>query len=157
MLDWIAFIIFAIFALAGFFLSFLGISGPFFVLFGAILFDIITWSSLIPFWVIGIVALLAVIGELVEALIFFRAGLSREGWEGLFSGAVLGSSITGIGKFVGVILGSLAGVFIGEFKSGNARVAWRKTKSLIKRKLASSVIKVLIVLLQIWIVTANLS
>ncbi len=104
MLIWIAFIVFAIFALAGFFLSFAGISGPLFVITGAVLFNLITWSAAISWWVIGVLLLLTIIGELFEAVLFFRAGLSQEGWKGLFSGAIIGSRFKGIGKFLGVIL-----------------------------------------------------
>ncbi|MBS3125796.1 hypothetical protein J4211_06145, partial [Candidatus Woesearchaeota archaeon] len=57
----------------------------------------------------------------------------------------------------GMITGGVLGTFLGEWASGkNAQVAWENAKGLLVQKSFSSVVKIAIIFLQVWIVLKEL-
>ncbi|MBS3125655.1 hypothetical protein J4211_05415 [Candidatus Woesearchaeota archaeon] len=157
MLEYLAFILFVLCVIVGILTSIIGFSGPFLVVIGAVMFDIITWSQSISFWSIGLVFMLAVAGELIEAFILYHAGkkLSPLGKEGMLSGAIfIGKLFTKKRwRFGGMLAGGVLGTFLGEWASGkSAKIAWNNVKSLLFQKVLASVIKIVIIFVQVWIV-----
>ena len=111
----IGFIAMVILLAAGILITPLGMPGTFVVFAGAAVYDLITWSSAISFQMLGILAGIAVIGEILEYIIGIKAakkhGASRAGVIGAIAGGIIGA-IVGVPVF---IIGSLIGLFIGAF------------------------------------------
>lgn len=113
----IAIIVFILLALTGLIISFIGISGTWLVLAGAILFNIITWSWHISLtWLIGLV-ILAIIGEIIEFIMVGITaktyGTSKTGMIAAMAGGIAGAIIGIPGFLFGSILGLLVGAFVG--------------------------------------------
>lgn len=159
MLEYFAFILFMLFVIAGFLAVFMGLAGPFLVVIGAVLFDFITWSQIIPLWSIVILAVLAIAGEGIEAVMLYRAGtrLSSYGQKGLIEGAILGSKLFSKFRFGGLLTGGLLGTFLGEWAGGkSASGAWKSAKGLLVRKAFAGALKLVIILVQVLVVVRSI-
>lgn len=158
--NWIALIFFAIFALAGAALTMAGIGGTFLVLAGALFYNLITWSMTVSgttlFWLLG----LAIGGELLEWLITLagmKAGVSTQGIIGTIIGALLGAMLLSvvpvIGTIIGLFIGAIIGAFIAEYlHARNAKKAWKAAKAAFLGRIAVSVSKFIIAIVQILLV-----
>ncbi len=159
--HWIALFIFILFSLAGIGLTIVGIGGTFLVLAGALLYNLITWSMTITtntlMWLTG----LAVLGELLEWIItaagMKAAKVSGYSLVGTIIGAILGgialSFIPIIGTIIGIVLGAMLGAFVLEFfHTKRAEQAWRAAKAALLGRALVSLSKMLIAIVQIWMV-----
>ncbi len=163
--HWIALFIFILFSLAGIGLTIVGIGGTFLVLTGALLYNLITWSMAIStstlMWLTG----LAVLGELLEWIITVAgmkaAKVSGYSIIGTIIGAILGgialSVIPIIGTIIGIVLGAMLGAFLLEFlHTRRAKQAWKAAKAALLGRALVSLSKVLIAIVQIWLVLKEL-
>ena len=159
-LNWIALIVFSLFALAGFGLTILGIGGTVLIVIGALFYDLITWSLAIPTPVLLWLAGLAFAGEALEwiiTLIGLKAGMSKYALIGTVLGGIIGGFFLSIvpifGTIVGLIVGALVGAFIGEYwHSRNSKKAWKAAQTALFGRALVSLCKVVIAITQIWLV-----
>lgn len=140
MIETIALIVFLVIALFGIGLAALGIMGTFAVLFGAILYDLITWSFTISLPTLGLLLFLAIIGEGAELLITYvthkRSGASKYALIGTIVGAIIGAVLLSVvpvlGTLVGIALGGLFGAYLAEFwHTRNSDKSWTAAKASI--------------------------
>ncbi|MBW3016549.1 DUF456 domain-containing protein [Candidatus Woesearchaeota archaeon] len=160
-LEWTAFIILFILALAGTGLTIVGIGGTFLILLGAVLYDLITWSTTISINTLLILAGLAIAGEALEWIVTIigakTAGVSRHSLIGTVIGAVIGGMLLSIIPIIGTIIGILAGAITGAFlmelyHTTNVHKAWKAAKGAFFGRLLVSLTKFLLAIIQIWIV-----
>jgi hypothetical protein len=162
--EWIALGIFALVALAGIILTVFGIGGTFLVLLGAILYDLITWSTTISIATLGIILGLAVLGEFLEWAITTLGskakGVSRWGMIGTILGGIIGGILLSpwlflIGTFIGVLLGAMIGAFLLELmhtqSAGKALIA---AKAALLGRALVSLSKLTLAGIQIWLALA---
>src|SRR3990172_4498256 len=136
--QWIALVIFALFALAGIGLTIVGIGGTFLIVVGALFYDLISWSLTISLNTLLWIAGLAILGEILEWIITLlgmkTAGISKYGLMGTIIGAIIGgillSVVPIIGTIIGIVLGAMLGAFAMEFyHTGKAGHAWKAAKA----------------------------
>ena len=102
----------------------LGLSGNFIILAVAVMAGLVTKFTLIPLWVLAVMAALVVLGEVIESvlgsLMARRYGASKWGmiraFVGGIAGAILGTPILPIvGTIIGSFIGSAAGAVLFEY------------------------------------------
>jgi uncharacterized protein YqgC (DUF456 family) len=115
----------------------LGLPGLWVILLGIMGYGWLTDFSTLSAWLIGLVVVLAFLGEIFESWIGFRyaqryGGSRRAGWGALVGGligAVVGVPVPIIGSVIGGFLGAFLGAALFEFshapKTGTAaRAGW---------------------------------
>lgn len=160
--HWIGFILFLLLSLAGFALTILGIGGTFVVLAGALLYNLITWSFQITLTTLIIVAVLAVLGEILEWFVTFvsskKKGVSGWGIFGTIVGAIVGGILFSplfpiLGSVAGIIVGAAAGAFIFELiRKQDFRKAWKAAKAALLGRVFVSATKTLLLFIQVILV-----
>ena len=162
MIEYLAFGVFAVCVVGAVLLSLVGMSGPWIVVLGAVLFDVLTWSQRISLFTLALLAGLGFVGELIEGIVLLiqLRKSSEQGKEGLLLGAWLGSSLMKLfplGKLGGFVGGGFAGLFLGEWAfSRNAQEAWGRAKRVVFRKLVVNLVKTLLVFLEAYLVIRQL-
>ncbi len=116
--GWFGYTLWALLLLVASLLVYLGLGGNFVLLGLALLHALITGFDPISWTLLGILAGLAVLGELVEFVLgnfyVLRKGASGLGTFGGFAGGLLGAVLgNGVVPVVGAVLGSFVGAFGG--------------------------------------------
>lgn len=161
MTEWVAFAIFVFFSLLGLAFSFFTIGGTFFVVVGAALYNMITWSWTISMEILVGLLVIAVFGEILEWLIvgstLKKHRLSGLGWLGLIVGGLLGSGLFSflpiIGPLLGIFLGAALGTYVGELlHTSEHRQAFKAVRKFFISRGIVAVAKVCLVIVQIVLV-----
>ena len=163
--QWIALIVFCLFALSGIALTIAGIGGTFLIVLGALLYDLISWSLTITPNTLLLITGLAVFGEILEWLITlagYKAGVKKYGLIGIIVGGIAGgillSIIPIIGTIIGLVLGAMLGAFIGQYyETKNAKKSWKAAKTAFWGRVWASISKFIIAIIQILLIIKELS
>ena len=118
-MEILAFVILAIFSVAGFFLIFLNLFGTLMIMAGALIFSWMTGFSVISISVLGLLAILYLLGEILDFIFTIlgakKFGASNRAVLGALAGGFLGSLIVASFLGVGLFPGLIAGIFLGAF------------------------------------------
>ena len=161
MLGWV---LFGVGLLAGLLLIPLGLGGTFVILGVGVVTGFITEFSRVEWLTLVILAILAVIGEIIESILGIftvrKFGASRAAMFGTFFGGLVGGAAgTGlmpvigslIGAFVGAFLGAVLGEFLHRRKlEPSLRAGWA---AFVGRVIATAVkfeIGVLMIIILVW-------
>lgn len=156
--NWFAIIILAIFSIAGFLLTCLGIGGTFIVFLGAVTYNLIHWSWAISLNYLIVLLALAVLGELLEWVISVKGlkkkGVSNFGVIGMVVGIILGAALMNFvpifGTVIGVIVGGLLGALLGELiRTQDFSKAWKAAKAALLGRGMVILAKVSLVVIQL--------
>ena len=157
--DFIALGILGLLALAGLILTLFGIGGTFLVLFGAIIYDLITWSFNITIGTLFWLLILAVLGEVLEWVITVRSAkkASKHAVIGAISGAIIGGIVLSvyplIGTIIGILLGAVVGAYLLEYiHTKKPSKAWKAAKAALLGRFLVSLSKFLLIIIQISLV-----
>ena len=154
-LELFALVVLILACCAALLLSFFGLAGTFIVVLGAMAYDLITWSWVIPFDVLVLLGVIALVGEALEWLTPIVHGkVSLYAMFGIILGALLGASLLSfiplIGSILGLLLGAIVGAFLAELmRTGDAQKAWRAAKVALHNRLIISATKTILTLTQI--------
>ena len=115
----------------------LGLPGLWVILLGILGYGYLTDFQTMSVWFLGLMILLAILGEVFESWIGFRyakkyGGSSRAGWGALVGGlvgAVMGVPIPIIGSVIGGFVGAFVGAALFEYTrvkklEGSAKAGW---------------------------------
>ncbi len=166
MLGWIAF---GAGILVGLLCIPLGLGGTFIILGAGLILALATDFARVEWQALAVLALLAVLGEVIESLLGLfsvrRFGASKWAMIGTFIGGLIGAALgTGlmpiIGSLIGAMIGACAGAFAGEILhrrelQGSLRAGWG---AFVGRALAIAIkfeIGIIMVVILVWRVMRN--
>lgn len=144
----------------------LGVPGLFLIALATLIVRLAAGPDVMPWWVVILLLVLAMLGELLEAMAGFAGARQAKGsirsalgaMAGGFAGAILGAPFgLLIGSLAGALLGTFAGALLVEYaRTREGAFSWRVASHALKGRLAGSLIKIGIAGVMIFVVTAVL-
>ena len=141
----------------------LGLPGQFLTALACLVFILIAGSSVLPWWAFGVILLMAILAEVLEAIAGTLGAGTAQGsiWScfgalaGGLAGAIAGSMVLPI---VGSVFGVLAGTFLGAYAIEYWRTkavdgAGQVAKGALIGRILGSIIKIFLALAMMLVVT----
>jgi uncharacterized protein YqgC (DUF456 family) len=130
-MDWIWYVVLMAVLLVGFLLTLINMPGNWIMVAATAGYATLTWPRHVGWWVLALITVLALIGEVVESLAGSagakRAGGTARGGWGAFIGGLLGGffltflvPIPVVGTVVGICVGAFMGAMLMELSGGKS-------------------------------------